>query len=121
MSQTILIVDDSGYSRTLVRRVLEGAGYQVIGEAKDGADALDKIEAHTPTLITLDNILPDMTGLDILRTMKENGLKAKVVMISAVGQRSAIEEAENLGVSRYLIKPFNEEKLLEAVGEALNQ
>ena len=115
MSYRILVVDDSGYSRMLVKRVLENAGYEIIGEAKDGAEALDKIVTLQPDLITLDNILPDMTGLDILRTMKENDLVANVIMISAVGQTSAIEEACELGACQYIIKPFDEQDLLDAV------
>lgn len=120
MSQKVLIVDDSGYSRTLVRRQLESSGYEIVGEAKNGLEALDQIDLLKPDLITLDNILPDMTGLDILKAMKENGIKSKVIMISAVGQLSAIEEAKSLGVLSYLIKPFDESKLIEAVKKAFD-
>jgi len=70
MSKTILIVDDSGYSRSTIKGILVNAGYQVIGEAKDGVEALDKIVELDPDLVTLDNILPDMTGLEILRALK---------------------------------------------------
>jgi len=104
----------------LVKNVLKKAGHEVIGEAKDGAEALDKIESLKPEIITLDNILPDMTGIDILRVMKENDLKAKVIMISAVGQLSAIEDATELGVFQYIIKPFDEEDLLEALKQLEN-
>lgn len=115
----ILIVDDSGYSRSIVRKTLEGEGYEVIGEAKDGAEALDKIEVLDPELITLDNILPDMTGIDILRAIRSQGIETKVIMISAVGQQSAIEEAQSLGVKAYLIKPFNPEVLIKTAKEVL--
>ncbi len=120
MSHSVLIVDDSGYSRSTIRSILEGAGYQVVGEARDGAEALDKIVELEPDLVTLDNILPDMTGLQILTALKEHNLKSKVIMVSAVGQQSAIEEGITLGASAYLIKPFDAEKLLSEVDKIVN-
>ena len=92
MNHNILIVDDSGYSRATIRAMLTESGYNVIGEAKNGAEALDLIVELKPDLITLDNILPDMSGIEILRVMREQNIKCKVIMISAVGQQSAIEE-----------------------------
>lgn len=120
MSHSVLIVDDSGYSRSTIRSILEGAGYRVVGEARDGAEALDKIVELEPDLVTLDNILPDMTGLQILTALKEHNLKSKVIMVSAVGQQSAIEEGITLGASAYLIKPFDAEKLLSEVDKIVN-
>lgn len=115
MSKTILIVDDSGYSRSTIKGILVNAGYQVIGEAKDGVEALDKIVELDPDLVTLDNILPDMTGLEILRALKEQGILPTVIMVSAVGQQSAIQEGLDLGIKAYITKPFDPNELLEEV------
>ncbi|WP_258102973.1 response regulator transcription factor [Marinoscillum sp. MHG1-6] len=112
MKQTVLVIDDSAYTRMTLIKAIEGAGYQVIGEAKNGEEALDKIITLRPEVITLDNILPDMTGLQILKTLKNEGIRVGVIMISAVGQQSAIEEAMSLGANAYLIKPYSKEKLL---------
>ena len=115
MSKTILIVDDSGYSRSTIKGILVNAGYQVIGEAKDGVEALDKRVELDPDLVTLDNILPDMTGLEILRALKEQGILPTVIMVSAVGQQSAIQEGLDLGIKAYITKPFDPNELLEEV------
>lgn len=120
MSHNILIVDDSGYSRATIKSMLTESGYNVIGEAKNGAEALDLIEELRPDLITLDNILPDMSGIEILKVLKAQGIKCKVIMISAVGQQSAIEEGLGLGANAYIIKPFTKEKVLEEVKTSLS-
>lgn len=114
MSQkNVLIVDDSLYMRTIIKEALLNNGYKIIGEAANGESAIDMALDLQPDLITLDNILPDMLGLDILRTIKEEGLGSKVIIISAVGQRSVVEEGIKLGADDYIIKPFTTEKLIE--------
>ena len=120
MSQSVLIVDDSGYARSTLRRTLEEAGYDVVGEAPNGVAALDQIVSLEPDLVTLDNILPDMTGLDILKALGDRELKSKIMMISAVGQQSTIEDCLNSGASIYLIKPYTSEQLLVEVKKLLN-
>lgn len=119
MSHTILVIDDSGYSRSMIKGIVGEAGYTVIGEAKNGLEALDKIVEMQPDLITLDNILPDMTGLEILRALQGQEIRSKIIMISAVGQRSAIEEGIDLGADAYIIKPFTSDKLLEEIKRSL--
>lgn len=119
MSRKILVVDDSGYSRSTIKSILTESGYTVIGEAKDGAEALDLIVELKPDLVTLDNILPDMSGIEILKVLREQDIKCKVIMISAVGQQSAIEEGLGLGAEAYIIKPFTKENILEKVKESL--
>ncbi|MDX2304343.1 MAG: response regulator [Microscillaceae bacterium] len=112
-NKKVLIVDDSLYMRTIIKEALSNNGYQVIGEAVNGESAIDMAIELKPDLITLDNILPDMLGLDILRTLKDEGLLSKVIIISAVGQRSVVEEGIKLGADDYIIKPFTTEKLIE--------
>lgn len=119
MSYRILVVDDSGYSRSTIKGILTESGYSVIGEARDGAEALDLIVELKPDLVTLDNILPDMSGIEILRVLREQEIKCKVIMISAVGQQSAIEEGLGLGAEAYIIKPFTRDKILEEVRHSL--
>jgi two-component system, chemotaxis family, chemotaxis protein CheY len=113
MSKKVLIVDDSLYMRALIKSALEKAGYAIIGEASNGEEALDLAFELQPDIITLDNVLPDMIGLDILKAYKEEGLPSKIIMVSAVAQESAIEEAMNNGASAYIVKPFTPEKLIE--------
>jgi len=119
MGKSILIVDDSLYMRTVIKDALEEAGYDIVGQAANGEAAIDLAMDLQPDLITLDNILPDMIGTDILAVYKDEGLESKVIMISAVGQQSVIEQGMELGATDYIVKPFTPEQLVEAVGKAL--
>ena len=119
MNKRILIVDDSYYMRTMLKNMLTDAGYEVVGEAANGAQAVEMANATTPDLITLDVILPDNTGLDVLKSIRQTQPNAKVVMCSAVGQEVIVNEAIESGALAYIVKPFSEEKVLEIVGAAL--
>lgn len=115
MSKKVLIVDDSLYMRTIIKDALAEAGYEIVGQAANGESAIDMSLELQPDIITLDNILPDMLGLDILKTLKEEGVTSKVLMISAVGQQSVIDEGMKLGIGGYIVKPFSSEQLIEAI------
>lgn len=117
MSKNVLIVDDSLYMRTVIKEALEVAGYRVIGQATNGEEAIDLAFDLQPDIITLDNILPDMIGTDILKVYTEEGLPSKVIMISAVGQESVIQEGLSLGAKAYLVKPFTSDQLLNEVNK----
>lgn len=119
MSKTVLIVDDSIYMRSLIKSALEGAGYEVIGEAPNGETAIDLALETQPDLITLDNILPDMMGFEILKVLKEEAVGAKVIMVSAVGQQTVVNKGISLGASEYIVKPFTEEDLLKVVEKVM--
>ena len=119
MNKRILIVDDSFYMRTMLKNMLTDAGYEVVGEAANGQQALEMAASTAPDLITLDVILPDNTGLDVLRGLRQHAPNAKVVMCSAVGQEVIVNEAIENGALAYIVKPFSEERVLEIVGSAL--
>lgn len=115
----IIVVDDSLYMRTIIKDVLSGADFEIVGEAGTGEDAIDLILDLEPDLVTLDNILPDMLGLDIIKTLKDEGSKSKILMVSAVGQQSVINTGLSLGADAYIVKPFTPEQLLESVNKIL--
>lgn len=119
MSKKVLVVDDSLYMRTLIKDALTGIGYEVLGMASNGESAIDMAFELQPDLITLDNILPDMLGLDVLKTLRSEGLTAKIIMISAVGQEAVVEEAMKNGANEYIIKPFTTEQLVEVVQKVM--
>ncbi|GAB2781669.1 two-component system chemotaxis response regulator CheY [Hymenobacter luteus] len=121
MKNRILIVDDSFYMRTMLKNMLTDAGYEVVGEAANGQQALEMAAATQPDLITLDVILPDNTGLDVLKGIRQEQPEVKVVMCSAVGQEVIVNEALESGATAYIVKPFSEEKVLEIVGSALQE
>jgi two-component system, chemotaxis family, chemotaxis protein CheY len=118
MAKSVLIVDDSLYMRTLIKDALEGNGYSIVGQAANGEEAIDMAFELQPDLITLDNILPDMIGTDILKVYQEEGLKSKVVMVSAVGQESVVNEGLRLGARAYIVKPFTSDQLVRAMTNA---
>jgi two-component system chemotaxis response regulator CheY len=115
MSKRVLVVDDSMYMRTLIKDALTNEGYEIVGEAPNGETAIDLALELKPDLVTLDNILPDMIGTDILKVLQEQGLEAKIIMVSAVGQQSVINEGIELGASDYIVKPFTAEDLIAVV------
>ncbi len=119
MSKRVLIVDDSIYMRSLIKSSLQEAGYEIVGEAQDGVSAIDLAVELEPDLITLDNILPDMMGFELLKVLKENNLKSKVIMVSAVGQQTVVNKGIELGAADYVVKPFTSEALVEVVNKVM--
>ena len=117
MSKRVLIVDDSQYMRNIIRDALEDAGFDIVGEASNGETAIDLALELQPDVITLDNILPDMIGTDIIKVYKSEGLKAKIIMISAVGQESTRELGLRNGASSYIVKPFTPNQIIEAINQ----
>jgi two-component system, chemotaxis family, chemotaxis protein CheY len=115
MKKRIVVVDDSFYMRTMLKNMLTDAGYEVVGEAANGQTALDLVRETSPDLVTLDVILPDNTGLSVLKGIKQYKPDVKVIMVSAVGQEVIVNEALEIGAQAYVVKPFSEEKVLEAI------
>ncbi|MCB0504932.1 MAG: response regulator [Cyclobacteriaceae bacterium] len=120
MSKSVLIIDDSLYMRTLISNALTEEGYNVVGMAADGETAIEMALELQPDVITLDNVLPDMIGLDILKILKEEDIKSTIIMVSAVGQQSVVDEGMSLGASDYIVKPFTPDGLVEKVNKACN-
>jgi two-component system, chemotaxis family, chemotaxis protein CheY len=117
MAKNVLVVDDSLYMRTVIKDALEQNGFTVVGQAANGEEAIDMAFELQPDIITLDNILPDMIGTDILKVYTDEGLLSKVIMISAVGQESVIQEGLSLGAKAYIVKPFTSEQLMTEVNK----
>jgi two-component system chemotaxis response regulator CheY len=115
MGKKVLVIDDSLYMRTLIKDALSAVGYDIVGMAGTGESGIDMAFEFQPDIITLDNILPDMLGIDILKVFKEEDVKAKVIMISAVGQQSVVDEGIKLGAMDYIVKPFTSEQLVECI------
>jgi two-component system chemotaxis response regulator CheY len=106
----LLIVDDSAFMRKVLRDIFESAGYTQFIEAGNGREAIEKYKSDAPDFIFLDVIMPDMNGMDVLR---EIGKQAKIIIISAVGQKDMITQAKQLGALDYIVKPFERDQVLE--------
>lgn len=115
IKRKILVVDDSYYMRTMLKNLLSDAGHEIIGEAANGEEALKLARTLGPDMVTLDVILPDTTGLEVLKEIKKDMPQLKVVIVSAVGQELVVNEAIQNGAIAYIVKPFNEDKVLEVV------
>ncbi len=118
MSKTILVVDDAAFMRMMIRDILAKEGY-VIHEAVNGRDAVEKYAEVMPDLVTMDITMPEMSGLDALRTIRGKDPSARVLMVSAMGQQKMIVEALDAGAMDFLVKPFQPTKVLETVKKCL--
>ncbi len=115
----ILIVDDALFMRKLIREALESVGFEIAGEAADGAEGLRLFRELAPDVVTLDIIMPDVDGLECLRAIRAEQPDARVVMVTAVDQRESMLEAMELGVSDFIVKPFEDARVISAVQKAL--
>jgi two-component system chemotaxis response regulator CheY len=118
MGKRVLIIDDSAFMREFIEETLEEQGWEIVGMASDGNSGIEMALELEPDLITLDNVLPDMLGVDIAKILKiEEGLSSKIIMISALGQDDIIEECMANGVEGYIVKPFEEEDLIAVLSK----
>lgn len=119
MKKRVVIIDDSMYMRSMINEVLESDGnFEVVGQAADGNSGIEMVLELKPDLVTLDNILPDMIGIDILKILKEEEkIEGKIIMISAVGQDAVVKEGLAIGAAAYIVKPFTSKSLLEVINK----
>lgn len=117
----VLIVDDAAFMRMSIRTMLEKNGFEIVGEAADGAEAIEKYKLIKPDLVTMDITMPGMTGINALKGIMQFDTNAKVVMFSAMGQEAMIREAIMLGAKSFIVKPFTESHVIKALGQILNR
>jgi two-component system chemotaxis response regulator CheY len=115
----VVVVDDALFMRNQLRDLLEAAGYSVVAEGADGAEALELYDEHRPDLLTLDLVMPRMTGVEALRELRQRHPDACVLVCSSLTDEATIFEAIRLGARDYVLKPVDGEKLLEAARKAL--
>jgi two-component system chemotaxis response regulator CheY len=115
----ILVVDDAAFMRKMVSDALAKGGHEVVGEAGNGVEAIAQYQALKPDLVTLDITMPEKDGLAALADIMAADPSAKVVMCSALGQESKVLEAIKLGAKDFVVKPFQADRVIEAVGKAL--
>lgn len=116
---SILIIDDASFMRTVIKRILTEAGHSVIGEASNGLEGYHKYKELNPDIVTLDITMRDMNGLEALRRIRDYDENAKVIMCSAMGQQTMVLDAIQNGAKDFIVKPFNKDRVLEAVTKAL--
>jgi two-component system, chemotaxis family, chemotaxis protein CheY len=119
MGRTVLICDDAIFMRRMLRDVLKQAGFEVVGEAQTGAEAVERYRELKPDLVTMDIIMPDMGGIDAVRAIVQEYPEAKILMCSAMGQQALVIEAIQAGARDFVVKPFQPSRVLEAVQRVL--
>ncbi len=115
----VLIVDDSRTSRKLMRNILESNDFEVAGEAVNGEEGWLKYKEINPDIVTMDITMPQMDGIEALSLIRKDAPDAKIVMISAAGQREKMVEALKRGAADFVTKPFDEEKVINTLKEVL--
>jgi two-component system, chemotaxis family, chemotaxis protein CheY len=116
----ILIVDDAKFMRMTLSTILLKANYEVVGEAENGKDAIRLYNQLKPDLVTMDITMPEMNGIEALRQIVSNDRDAKVIMCSAMGQQKMIVESIESGAKDFILKPFDENRVLEAIKRVMS-
>lgn len=115
----VLLVDDLSFMRMVQKDMLSGSGYDVVGEASDGLEAVTMYESLKPDIVLMDITMPNMNGLDAVNRIMAADPQAKIIICSALGQQKLIVEAINTGIKDFIVKPFKAERLLSAIAKAL--
>lgn len=119
MSKKVLIVDDAAFMRMMIKDILTKNGFDVVGEAADGVQAIEKYKELTPDLVTMDITMPEMDGITALKEIKSFDSNSIVIMCSAMGQQAMVIDAIQAGAKDFIVKPFQAERVLEAINKAL--
>ncbi len=115
MAKNILVCDDAAFMRMMIKDILTKNGYTVAGEAENGLKAVEKYKEVTPDLVLMDITMPEMDGIQALKEIKKNDPAAKIIMCSAMGQQAMVIESIQAGAKDFIVKPFQAERVLEAV------
>lgn len=113
----VLIVDDSKPIRDTLQGMLERLNFEMVGQANDGAEAVQKCRTLKPDIVTLDRIMPKMDGLEALRIIKVVAPRCLVVIVTARADKASVMECAKAGANHYLIKPFEEDKVAEVMAQ----
>lgn len=117
MSKTVLVVDDTAFMRMTLKNMLEKNGYEVVGEGEDGAKGVDLYKQLKPSLVTMDITMPNMDGITAIKEILSFDPNATVVVVSAMGQKSLVIEALNAGAKDFVVKPFQPDRIAEALAK----
>ncbi|MGB9813182.1 MAG: response regulator [Thermovenabulum sp.] len=115
----ILIVDDAAFMRMMIKDILLKNGFQVVGEAENGLVAVEKYKELKPNLVIMDITMPEMDGIEAVRKIKAIDPQAKIIMCSAMGQQAMVIEAIQAGARDFIVKPFQPDRVIDAVKKAL--
>ncbi len=119
MSKNILVVDDAAFMRMMIKDILTKNGYNVVGEAENGFKAVEKYNELKPDLVLMDITMPELDGIQALKQIKAQHPGAAIIMCSAMGQQAMVIESIQSGAKDFIVKPFQADRVLEAVKKAV--
>jgi two-component system chemotaxis response regulator CheY len=119
MAKRIMIVDDAAFMRLMLKNILTKGGYEIADEAQDGREAVEKFSTGQPDLIIMDITMPNMDGIEALKQIKTADAGARIIMCSAMGQEAMVVEAIKFGAMDFIVKPFQDDRLLAAIARVL--
>ncbi|UOQ85586.1 response regulator [Gracilibacillus salinarum] len=119
MAHSVLIVDDAAFMRMMIKDILTKNGYDVVGEAQDGQEAVEKYKELKPNLVTMDITMPEMDGIAALKEIRASDEDAKIIMCSAMGQQAMVIDAIQAGAKDFIVKPFQADRVIEAISKVL--
>lgn len=116
----VLIIDDASFMRLSLKSMLERNGFEVVGEAENGEVGVVKYKEIKPDIVTMDVTMPKMDGVQTLKLIREFDPKARVVMVTAMGQEQIVKQAVLSGAKSFIVKPFKEDRLVETLNKVLS-
>ena len=119
MAKNILICDDAAFMRMMIKDILTKNGYNIAGEAENGAKAVEKYNELKPDLVLMDITMPEMDGIEALKKIKAGDPNAMVIMCSAMGQQAMVIESIQSGTKDFIVKPFQADRVIEAVKKVI--
>ncbi len=120
MAKRILITDDALFMRVTLKNILTKNGYEIAGEAANGRESVEMYKTTKPDLVTMDITMPEMDGISAVKEIRSFDPNAKIIMCTAMGQKNMVMEAVTAGARDFIVKPFQPEKVLEAVNKLLD-
>ena len=113
----ILIVDDAAFMRMMIKDILEKNGFNIVGEASNGAQAVDLYKKQKPDVVTMDITMPKFDGIEAVKLIREYDKDAKIIMCSAMGQQGMVMDAIRAGAKDFIVKPFQADRVVEAINK----
>ncbi|HOA16512.1 MAG TPA: chemotaxis protein CheY [Fervidobacterium sp.] len=115
----VLVVDDAAFMRMMLKDILTKGGYEVVGEAANGLEAIERYKELKPEVVTMDITMPEMNGIDAIKEIRKIDPNATIIVCSAMGQQAMVIEAIQAGAKDFIVKPFQAGRVIEAIQKAL--
>ncbi|MBP8657130.1 MAG: response regulator [Fervidobacterium sp.] len=115
----VLVVDDAAFMRMMLKDILTKGGHEVVGEAANGLEAIERYKELKPEVVTMDITMPEMNGIDAIKEIRKIDPNATIIVCSAMGQQAMVIEAIQAGAKDFIVKPFQAGRVIEAVQKAL--